>query len=300
MEGILKPHIHKQLEEIKRLLISKQSFAPALYRLYGHLAQNGRHAQIISCYRFALLYADKQQKEQLLHPYLLQAFLAEGQLRQAKCLARRLLNQNPADKETSKLINGLKIRQESTLPAFTAVAAVSAYAVKTPRKTKQQAVPPLWRQAQTLFDAKNLEVIGYFATRQKLARFSRTYKNTLCEIFDELTASYLLQNYRAVAVLSGALLELLLARHLEQKLHKKKLSAAGRKPQNIYELNLNDLIELCTRHGLLNAHLLRLTRVARAQRNFIHPGKEVTSQTVLTPAGARICFLTIREIADAL
>ncbi len=302
MPRITKPQLYKKLEEIKKLMLARQVFAPALYALYQALALQARHEQIIASYRFALLYADKQQKQLLAHPCVLQALLMGGYIPQAQRMAQQLLKQNPADKETRKLLLSLHTRQESQLPPFTAVAELSPYAANPLHKAKtaQQAVPAKWRQVQVLFDAGNLQRIGYFHTRQKLARLSRTYQKTLLDIFDELTASYLLKNYRSVAVLAGALLEILLILHLWQKLGKKKLALNERKPQNLADLNLKDLIDLCAQNDLLNKHLLHLTRVARNQRNFIHPGKELTAKAALTPAGARLCFLTVQEVADAL
>ena len=300
MKRLLKNRVKEETDDIKRRMLTGLPFERPLYALYEQLRTSGKHAWTVQTYRILLLYASEQQKKILLHPALLQGFMALGQLRQARAVARQLLSKNPADPETRKLLRGLSARAENALPPYTPLAALSPYAAQE-KSLSRSLRPPLaakWKKAPEIFSDENLQKLGYFEKRKQLARAPRSCRAALEETFDELTASYLLGSYRAAAALAGAMLETLLALHIKKSLKTQKISVSGRAAQNIFDLNLHDLAACCAAYNLLSPHTLKLIGAARGQRNFIHPGKALLEQAGPTPAGVRVCLLAVLETAD--
>ena len=294
--------LNKRLEEIKSLIVTGQPYEKALYALYTALAKAGQYKQAAAAYRFALLYVPAHQQNNLFHPSLLQAFLSLGHITLTKRAARALLAQHPQDPETQKLLKALQARTAAALPPYTPLAAVSPYAGQKPLHTHGGVpgkVPAKWRNLSVRFSADNLRQAGYFAMRRRCLRLPKNERKAFVEIFDELISSYLLSNNRAVAVLGGTLLEMLLARHIFLHL-KNKQEAPAQKSRRIFDLNLNDLIDCCGKNGLLSARLLKLAQITRSQRNFIHPGKAFREGASLSPAGARLCLLTVLETMDEI
>ena len=145
-------------------MLSGEPFQKQLYRLYEKLRANGKYTWTAEVYRLLLLCASDEQKEQLLHPALLQAFMALGQTRKAHAIAAKLLQKNPADPETRKLLRGLSARAENTLPPYTPLAALSSYAAGKQRasRSKTAPLPSAWENAAQLFSKDNLQKLGYF------------------------------------------------------------------------------------------------------------------------------------------
>ena len=301
MGHLLKSQVKKETDNIKHRMLAGLAFEKPLYGLYERLRTQRQHAWTVQVYRLLLLYANAGQKRALFHPALLQAFMALGQARQARAVAKQLLAKNPADPETRKLLRGLSARAENALPPYTALAALSPYASGGKKPSSRACKTPLpakWKKAPDIFSDENLQKLGYFEKRKQLARAPRACRSALKETFDELTASCLLGNYRAAAAMAGAMLEMLLALHIKKSLKTQKISVSDRSPQNIFDLNLHDLAACCAAYNLLSPHTLKLIGAARGQRNFIHPGKALLEQAGLTPAGARVCLLAVLETSD--
>ena len=146
----------------------------------------------------------------------------------------------------------------------------------------------------------HLDALGYYTTRKHLMHVPQKYRQTLLNNFDELMLNYSFQYHRVVVALSGSLLEVLLAMHLQEKCHVNKITHKGKHSKNIWQASLYELIHFYTAKQLLPPPILRLCKAARLQRNFIHPGKEICEQVVLTPAGAQICFLAVLEVINCL
>ncbi len=302
MKRLLKPQIQKRAEEIKCRMLHCKPFEQPLGVLYQDLRLAGKHEWTVQVYHFLLLYVPNQQKNRLFHPALLQAFLSLGLYEQARLVAQVLAAQNPNDPEIIKLSSSLRSHNENFLPSYTPLASLSKYAAskETNRSAVPSALPQKWQQWLQAFTPDKLQQTGYFEKRKQLARAPLKYRTALLQALDELTCCYLLEQRRAVAALSGALLEILLALLILKKLHKHKIAVEGQKAQDILDLHLNQLITICAQKELLPPNALKLLRTARVQRNFIHPGKELLENSPLSPAGARICFLAVMEIIDVL
>lgn len=303
MTRLLKNQVKRRTDEIKRLMLSGLPFEQELARLYTDLRLNAQHAWTARVYRLLSLYLPEGQKKRLYHPALVQAFVSLKDWARARAAADALLKQNPSDPETRKLLRAMAAHAENTLPPYTPLASLSKYAAPkkaAAKRPKVRRVPEAWTQAASALTPEKLEELGYYAKKEQLARAPRAFRAALARDFDELVLNYLFNNRRAVVVLSGSLLEILMALHLRYRLKIKNTASNGRQTRDVFDLTLHDLIAVYAERKLLPEHLLRLGRAARVQRNFIHPGKELLEQSGITPAGARVCFLTVLEMVDQL
>lgn len=301
MERLLKTEVTRRTDEIKQLLLTGKSFEKPLARLYQDLRLQAKHTWIIQTYRFLLLYANEKQAVRLLHPALLQAFLMTDDTRNAHQIAGGLLAKYAEDPETKKLIKSLQSRQETVLPPYTALTSlISKDIQKAPhKKPKQTTLPVKWKEQFNRLNADTLQELGYYPKYKKLDRAPRPYRQILQANFDELFICYILQLDRSVVGLAGALLEMLLALHLEWKYQIKKVTL-GSQHKKIFDLSLHELLQFYQQEQLLPPKILHLCHAARAQRNFIHPGKEIIENNRLTPSGRQICFLAVMEVIEEL
>lgn len=299
MARIYKKDIQKQTDDLKILLLSGQDIRIPLADLYNLLRIYAKHRWIIEVYQLLSLYTEN--KESLYHPALLQAFISLKLLEPAKQIAQVLATQNPHDPETCKFLKSLQVRTSSTLPDYTPLAHLSRYAQSRPGPKTRAArqLPSKWSLLLSTITPQKLQDLGYYAKCKQLRRAPKTYQQTLLETFDELILNYLFQNNRSCVSLAGALLETLLAIHVQQAFHLQQASF-GKQTKDIFDCNLNELLLLCSHHKALPDNTLRLCRAARMQRNFIHPGKEITEKSRLAPTGAHICFLAVQETIDTV
>ena len=300
MPKLLKTHVQQYTYKIKHLILSAQPFDAVLAKLYTQLRLQGKHTWIIQTYQLLSLYTDEKQAVFLYHPALLQAFLSMGETKQAQKVARILLKYYPEDPETKKLAHALKIRKETSLPNYTPLAALSRYAKQAVHAPKTVGhLPSTWEKKLACLTPEKLNELGYYSKQKQLARAPKLYRAILRYGFDELIGCYLFQLDRSVVGLSGALLEMLLAMHLQHALGLKYIQFGGQR-KKVFDLNLHELLTVYSQKKLLPAQVLNLCRAARAQRNFIHPGKEFLEKNRLTPSGVQVCFLAVLETIDAL
>jgi len=300
MARLLKAEVIRRTDEIKLLLLANKPFKLPLGRLYEDLRLQSKHVWIIQTYRLLLLYANEKQAKTLLHPAVLQAFLLLGHTQQAQQIATMLSVKYPSDPETKKLIISLKSRQENILPAYTALSSFSNHI--RPQSNKKSAgltLPTKWKGLSLQLDTKKLQELNYAAKYKRLNRAPHPYRKILQDNFDELIMCYLLKLDRALIGLSGALLEMILIVHLYQKHQLKKITIKNQH-KKIFDLSLAELLDIYHQKQLLPPNILQLCRAARTQRNFIHPGKEISEKSHLTSSGTQICFLAVMETIDAL
>lgn len=292
---------YARADEIKRLMLRGAPFTAELTRLYTDLRLAARYADLLKIYRLLLTFAPDGMENELAHPAVAQAFMARGEYDRAEEITKTLLARDPGEPEAKKLKLSLQTRRETQIPPYTPLAALSKYAEKhSSGRTPSGPVPRAWTRAAERLTSQKLEEIHYFSAKALLARAPKARRAALEKCFDELALNYLFDNRRAIAALSGAFLEMLLAVYLQSKLKLKKITPPGGKRKDAAELSLYELIAFCAEKRLLPQHILRLGRVARMQRNFIHPGKELTGGCPLTPAAARVCWLAALELTDAL
>ena len=302
MATISKPTMQRRLDKIKMLILSNHPFQDELFRLYVDLRLTGRHSQVVQVFQLLSLYLTPEQHNQLYHPVLLQAFISLKMYPQARACAAVLTQQFPADPEVKKLTAGLKVRTESNLPSYTALATLSRYAVQKPSHASEKAavIPTSWQSKWQQITPEKLTELGYSQKQKQLARIAKKYRSLVQEQFDQVIFNYLLGYTRAVVVLGGALLELLLAIYLTQTYPNQPFAPTGQKAKDPLDLSLSDLLLIYTQKNLLPPAVLRLCRVARMKRNYIHIGKEILEQHPLQPADSQLCLLAVLETMDAL
>ena len=301
MPRLQKAQVRKRIEEIKSLILMEQPFFEQLARLYLDLTLQGNHSWVLQTYHFLCLYVPEDKQYLLYHPALLQALLDQKEIKQAQVVMRYLDKHMPNNPEAKKFIHSFDVHTKSTLPDYTPLTLLSKYVKKVSSKSnkKQYHLPKKWTCLLVTITPQKLEKIGYYVHYKKLLKIPRIYRKIITTNFDEMILNYLLHHYRSVVVLSGALLEMLLAIYLYHFLQLRRVQIGPQK-KYIFNLNLNELIQVCEQRKLLSSKTLRLCNSARMQRNFIHPSKEILEKTHLSASGAQICFLAVLETIDII
>lgn len=147
-----------------------------------------------------------------------------------------------------------------------------------------------------------LQSISYFEKLKKIKKVSKKYQNLIERDFDELVFNYLVGNSKAVIILSGSLLEILLVYYLDKrKVSKVEYTINNRTvSKDLYDAVLNDLLQHFESNGLISAQNFHLGNISRIYRNFIHPGKEVREREKLDNQKSEISFMSVMELIDAL
>lgn len=147
-----------------------------------------------------------------------------------------------------------------------------------------------------------LQSIGYFEKLKKIKKVAKKYKVLIQRDFDELVFNYLVGNSKAVIILSGSLLEILLVYYLEKRKVTKVVYTINNRTvsKDLYEAVLNDLLQHYEVNGLISTQNFHLGNISRIYRNFIHPGKEVREQEKLDNQKSEISFMSVMELIDAL
>ena len=301
---MLKTDLQRRTEEIKRLILSGQPFEEALTRLYIELQLQAKHRWLLQTYQLLSLYVPPAKQERLCHPALLQASLLLKDYAMAKRLANILQRRNPSNPETRKLMLGLTAYTENTLPDYTPLATLSKYAASNKKFAHKSRVkhelPISWVKKMAQLSPDVLEQLSYYDKCKQLRRAPKAYRQVLQDSFDELLLNYLFQHDRAVVVLAGSFLEMLLMLHAYHTLHIRKLTCKGKDSKLVFNCSLHELIAYYYSKQLLPEKALRLCRAARMQRNYIHPGKEIMENHPLSPTGSQVCLLAVLETIDAL
>lgn len=147
-----------------------------------------------------------------------------------------------------------------------------------------------------------LHAINYFEKLKRIKKVNKKYQNLIERDFDELVFNYLVGNSKAVIILSGSLLEILLVYYLDKKkVGKVEYTINNRTvSKDLYDAVLNDLLQHFESNGLISAQNFHLGNISRIYRNFIHPGKEVREQEKLDNQKSEISFMSVMELIDAL
>ena len=302
MARLLKTQVLQQTKYIKQLLLNKQPFEGLLAQLYTQLRLQAKYNWMIQTYQLLALYVPADKQSLLYHPALLQAFISQGNLQQATQIAHHLFQKNPKDPEVIKFIQGLQNQQDNALAPYTPLGTLSRYDSSRSKRgsRKKPLLPHTIQQKLEQITPERLESFGYAQKHKQLARLPKPHRETAQQLFDELALNYLFSLHRAVVVLAGALLELLISVHICHTIGKKHIHTANNQNKAVFDCTLNDLLFYANQTKILPEKALRLCRAARLQRNLIHPGKEIAERTALRAGGSQICLLAVLETIDAL
>jgi tetratricopeptide (TPR) repeat protein len=159
-------------------------------------------------------------------------------------------------------------------------------------------VPKKWSDGIRTLDGEHLEQLGYFDVVERIRKTKKSFRSILERDLNELFLNYLMENHKAVVVMSGSLVETLLIYHCE----KKKISQITydrnqrQISKRLYDADLGDLLDYFEQNRMLSDLFVHMGNIARISRNFIHPGKELREAEQLTQAKADICFISVLEV----
>ena len=167
-------------------------------------------------------------------------------------------------------------------------------------KLKPKKLNPSWLKGIEKLNADTLEDLGYFTSRKRVERVKKSIRKILLRDLDELFLNYVMGNEKAVIILSGSIVELLLiyfcekkkSRSISYQRHNKTIS------KKLYECDLGDLLTYFEQNRLLGDIVIHMGNISRLYRNFVHPGKELREQAVLDQAKANLCFVSTLEILN--
>jgi tetratricopeptide (TPR) repeat protein len=167
-------------------------------------------------------------------------------------------------------------------------------------KLKPKKLNPSWIKGIEQLNAETLDKLGYFTSRNRIERIKRNIRTILMRDLDEMFLDYVMGNYKAVVILSGSIVEILLIYFCEKKKnmnisyqrHSKTIS------KRLYECDLGDLLSYFEQNKLLGDAVIHMGNISRIYRNFVHPGKELREQVILDQAKANLCFVSTLEILN--
>jgi tetratricopeptide (TPR) repeat protein len=165
-------------------------------------------------------------------------------------------------------------------------------------KIKPKKINPDWLKGIELLNVDNLEILSYFTVIQAVEKVKKSIRIILQRDVDELFLNYIMQNHKAVVILSGSIVEILLLYYLEKKKikdisyekHSRTIS------KKLYDCDLGDILSYFEQKKLLGDIVVHMGNISRIYRNFVHPGKELREQEMLNHAKANICFMSTLEI----
>jgi len=163
---------------------------------------------------------------------------------------------------------------------------------------KKSKVPSKWINGIQNLNTEKLEELHYFHILSCLERVKKKFKKLLIRDVEELFLNYLMKNEKAITVLSGSLVEVLLIYYCEKKkirsiTYQRHNRAISRK---LYEADLGDLLSFFEQQKMLGDIIIHMGNISRISRNFIHPGKELREAEELNQSKADLCFLSTLEI----
>jgi len=167
-------------------------------------------------------------------------------------------------------------------------------------RLKPKKLNPQWMQGIEQLGADTLDRLSYFTTIQRVERVKKIIRAILLRDVDELFLNYVMKNHKAVVILSGSIVEILLIYYCEKK-HMKEISYQSHNKvikKKLYECDLGDLLSYFEQSKILGDVVVHLGNISRIYRNFVHPGKELRERAVLDQAKADLCFGSTLEILN--
>ncbi len=164
-------------------------------------------------------------------------------------------------------------------------------------------LPPKWLQGFEGITLERLERLSYFSLLRKMRKMKKKYRDIAERDLNELFLNYLMNNEKAVIVLSGSLVEIVLVYYCEKKkittlyLPRKNNKTEKRE---LYECDLAEILQYLKDKKILSDIFVHVGNISRIYRNFIHPGKELREDELLSQSKAELCFLSVVEIINTL
>ncbi|AAZ26151.1 tetratricopeptide repeat protein [Colwellia psychrerythraea] len=170
--------------------------------------------------------------------------------------------------------------------------------VKLKRMTVESELPKEWTEGIGNITIFKLDELDYFSIKHKISKINKKFKPLVMRDFNELIFNHLVGNRKAVVVLSGSFVELLLTYYCEKKRIKAVeytcKDSAKPKKKKLYDCVLFDLISFIEEKRIFGNDFFLLSNLSRVYRNFIHPGVELKNS--LDKSKSDLCFISSLEI----
>ncbi len=175
---------------------------------------------------------------------------------------------------------------------------INPYLEKGLKVLKKSKVPSKWIDGIESLNIESLENLEYFEILFCIERVKKKFRIIFSRDIKELFLNYLMKNEKAVIVLAGSLVEVLLIYYCEKKKIKKIVYQRQSKTisRKLYEADLGDLLNFFEQQKILSDIIIHMGNISRISRNFIHPGKELREGEELNQSKADLCFLSTLEI----
>jgi hypothetical protein len=169
-------------------------------------------------------------------------------------------------------------------------------------KIQQKELPFKWTNELKELTIENLERFSYFSTLHKIRKIKGRYKDIAERDLNELFLNYLMKNEKAVIILSGSLVEVVLMYYCEEKeityfYQQRKNKTVKR---DLYDSDLGEILNHLQEKKILSEVVVHVGNIARIYRNFIHPGRELREPELLSQSKSNLCFISALEIVNAL
>lgn len=164
-------------------------------------------------------------------------------------------------------------------------------------------LPVKWLEGFDELTIENLEGLSYFSLLRKIRKMKKKYRDIAERDLNELFLNYLMKNEKAVIVLSGSLLEIILVYYCEKKkitkLYFPRKNNRTEK-RDLYECDLAEILQYLKEKKMLSDLFVHVGNISRIYRNFIHPGRELREAELLSQSNSALCFLSTLEIIKSL
>lgn len=175
---------------------------------------------------------------------------------------------------------------------------INPYLEKGLKRLKKSKVPSKWIEGIENLNLEKLDDLEFFKIMSCVERVKKKFRKILFRDIEELFLNYLVKNEKAVIVLAGSLVEVLLIYYCEKKKIKKIVYQRQSKSisRKLYEADLGDLLSFFEQKRILGDIVIHMGNISRISRNFIHPGKELREAEEINQTKADLCFLSTLEI----
>ena len=186
---------------------------------------------------------------------------------------------------------------------LTPIYELNPFLLKELEQIEPRQLPPKWIQGIEALSIESLERLSYFSLLRKIRTMEKKFRDIAERDLNELFFNYLMKNEKAVIVLSGSLLEVILVYYCEQKeittLYLPRKNNRTEK-RNLYECDLAEILQYLKEKKVLSDLFVHVGNISRIYRNYIHPGRELREDEVLNQSNSDLCFLSSLEIIKTL
>jgi len=106
----------------------------------------------------------------------------------------------------------------------------------------------------------------------------------------EVQQAYIAKCWKSVIILSGSLIEAVLADLVLQNADRSRAATKAPRDADIRKWDLADLINVSVELGLVSAGVEKLSHPVREYRNLVHPGNEIRNKLTLDAEEAKIAI----------